>query len=107
VRGRIATIAVVVWVWLGCSGVDEAPLDPGTPDPPPPEPPTLSTALAHRCFGWPADEFTLENRAPTQIGLSDGDLAVDFELKDLGGNAYGLSELLATKPVLLVNGSYT
>lgn len=105
-RGRVAAIAVMAWVYLGCSGEDVAPLDPGSVDPPP-EGPELSTALASRCFGWPAEQFTLENAATTQIGLTAGDLAVDFALKDLEGNPHRLSRLLATKPVLLVTGSYT
>jgi hypothetical protein len=60
-------------------------------------PPILSTALDRDC----------EFKQPTGDKLVEGNLAVDFNLKDVHGNEYTLSELLSEKPVVLISGSYT
>lgn len=59
------------------------------------------------CFGWPEREFSKRNRATRGQFLRAGDRAVDFELSDVTGRPVKLSALLAERPVLLVQGSYT
>jgi len=41
------------------------------------------------------------------IGLEQGGKAVNFELKDIHGNTFVLSQLLASKPVVMIFGSFT
>ena len=43
----------------------------------------------------------------TQLGLSVGDTAIDFRLRDLNGSEISFFELLADKPVMLEFGAYT
>ena len=74
---------------------------------PPPEHPGLSSELSSRCFHWPSAEFTRTNMADALASLAVGDQAVDFELATVDGARYRLSNLLFTRPVLLVLGSYT
>lgn len=69
--------------------------------------PTLSTALKHSCFGWPAAEFTTTNYAGWTTAVKAGQTAIELNLKDTGGKAYSLSGLLATRPVWMQFGSYT
>lgn len=69
--------------------------------------PNLSDALQSNCYSWSAREFTRESHARIFVSMSEGDRAVEFELRDAYGIPYKLSELLATKPVLLVTGSHT
>ncbi len=40
-------------------------------------------------------------------GLEVGSNAIDFTLKDAGGNEVNLSDLLSEKPVVMVLGSFT
>lgn len=89
----------------GCGKDETTPLDGGPAAGP--EGPRLPARLLSRCYDWPIDPFSMTNIAPTEIRLSAGDRAVDFELADLDGQAHVLSSLLAEKPVLLVTGSYT
>jgi len=63
--------------------------------------------LTQGCFGWPGTEFSPSNRATVQTFLQAGSKAVEFTLRDAAGASYTLSGLLATKPVLLVHGSFT
>jgi hypothetical protein len=68
----------------------------------------LSDALVSGCYGLPEEEFSETNRVGEAfVSLKAGDLAVDFEARDLTGQAYRLSTLLAEKPVLLFLGNYT
>ena len=69
--------------------------------------PTLSTALKHSCFGWPAKEFTTANYAGWSTAVKAGQTAIELNLKDTSGKAYSLSGLLATRPVWMQFGSYT
>jgi hypothetical protein len=69
--------------------------------------PTLSTALKHSCFGWPAKEFTTANHAGWSTAVKAGQTAIELNLKDTSGKAYSLSGLLATRPVWMQFGSYT
>lgn len=64
-------------------------------------------SLKSNCFNWPDQEFSLINHAFLTVGLRKGNPAIDFTLKDTKGQSYTLSSLLATKPVLLVFGSFT
>lgn len=41
------------------------------------------------------------------IGLEQGGKAVNFELKDIHGNTFVLSQLLTEKPVVMIFGSFT
>jgi len=86
---------------------DPPPDDPPPDDPPPDGPPVLSTALESGCNNWPVQDFSPSNRVSTNTGLPTGSLAVDFTLRDLGGNPHTLSDMLLDKPVLLVMGAFT
>jgi len=67
----------------------------------------LSDALVDNCFNWPQDEFSSTNKASVTTSIADGALAIEFTLQDVDGNPFTLSELLATRPVLMVFGAYT
>jgi hypothetical protein len=54
-----------------------------------------------------ADEAGLQIDRPRITAMLQGEPAVDFALKDIGGNTYTLSGLLETKPALLVLGGFT
>jgi hypothetical protein len=69
--------------------------------------PIIPGTLTSGCFGWPATEFSLSNKATVQMFLHPGSRAVDFALRDVSGTSYTLSGLLATRPVLLVHGAFT
>lgn len=61
----------------------------------------LSTALKRGCTkARPAAGFD-------NVGLERGATAVDFTLKDINGDEYTLSGLLAEKPVVMIFGSFT
>jgi Iodothyronine deiodinase len=64
-------------------------------------------ALVTDCFDFPNRPFRPNNHAEVGLRLTSGDAAVDFALPDVGGGAVRLSDLLAKKPVLLVQGSWT
>ena len=65
--------------------------------------PVLSNALIRGCkpSRQPGSGFETIGR------LREGEKAVDFTLKDIDGNEFILSRLLAEKPVLMVFGSFT
>jgi hypothetical protein len=67
----------------------------------------LSDALVDNCFNWPQDEFSSTNKASNTTSIAEGALAVEFTLLDVNGNPYTLSDLLETRPVLMVFGAYT
>jgi len=63
----------------------------------------LSDALSRDCQ---------ESQSPVggnfdAVGLRIGEKAIDFTLKDVTGDEYRLSQLLADKPVMMVFGSCT
>ena len=66
-----------------------------------------AAALASGCFGCPGTEFSPSNSASVRTFLGPGDAAVEFTLRDIEGQAVSLSSLLASRPVLLVHGSFT
>lgn len=88
---------------LGC-GEEEGIVPVG---PAPPAPPLLSQDASSGCYRWPGAAFTKQNFAYVFTSMEPGETAVDFELQDVEGESYRLSELLVTKPVLLVLGSFT
>lgn len=93
----LGTLVIIVTVLAACSNPAPTP----TPNPPPSGPaavPQLSTELVRECQ---------QSRTPGQGGPSPGELAIDFALQDIHGNAYTLSKLLAEKPVVLIFGSFT
>jgi len=69
--------------------------------------PVLSDALTDYCFEWPDTEFSSTNKASVTTSITDGALAVEFTLLDVDGNPFTLSQLLTTRPVLMVFGAYT
>jgi len=60
--------------------------------------PELSTALVRGCES---------GSRQSEKGLPYRSLAVDFTLKDVDGQEYTLSKLLAEKPVVMIFGSFT
>lgn len=69
--------------------------------------PGLPGQLESGCFGWPAAEFSPTNKAAVSTFLRAGQQAVDFALRDTAGATVRLSDLLRSRPVLLVHGSFT
>jgi cytochrome oxidase Cu insertion factor (SCO1/SenC/PrrC family) len=43
----------------------------------------------------------------SKAGIAQGQLAIDFTLKDTKGQSFTLSRLLSDKPVVLIIGSFT
>jgi len=64
------------------------------------EEPMLSTTLKRNCPPTVRGNFD-------SVGLAIGEMAVNFTLKDIHGNEFVLSRLLAEKPVVMVFGSFT
>lgn len=96
---------ILVVIAVAVAGCGESAKSPAAPQPP--AAPRLSTALASGCFNWPAVEFSSANKATVRTLLAPGSMAVEFTLQDLNGARYSLSSLLATRPVLIVHGSFT
>lgn len=95
-------------LWLpGCGSDPAAPVADG--EDPTPWPEHLETAdnLTEGLFGWPETPFSRGNSATIEIFLHTGDAAVDFTLRNVDGDPVRLADLLRTRPVLLVEGSYT
>jgi hypothetical protein len=90
-------------LFAACEETPNTPVEPRVDDPSP----VLSDGLRLGCYGWPEREFTLLNRPKIAASLHPGDPAVEFTLATVEGEPHSLSELLATKPVLLVLGSFT
>ena len=64
--------------------------------------------LVSGCFGWPGQEFTAANHANVGApAVAAGAQAIEFTLLDHAGASHRLSELLATRPVLMVFGGFT
>jgi len=65
--------------------------------------------LESNCYNWPEQDFSPTNCVGESLttALDEGELAVDFTLKDTSAKSYTLTSLLTTKPVLLVFGSFT
>lgn len=81
---------------------DHVPVEPETTTPLRP-----MSDLVSNGYGWPALSFSPENHATESFGIRRGDRAVNFELRDTGGEIRRLSDFLETKPVLLVLGAWT
>ncbi len=101
--GQIAVAILLLTAPLGC-GEEGGTAPPGAD---PPEPPVLFRDISSHCYRWPGATFTRLNFAQVYTSMAPGELAVDFELEDVEGKHYRLSELLMTRPVLLVLGSFT
>ncbi|MFC1908800.1 hypothetical protein ACFLXD_02905 [Chloroflexota bacterium] len=65
------------------------------------KPLVLSDALTRNCTR------TRTSGGFNSIGLAEGEIAVDFTLKDIQGNTVSLAGLLSTKPVVMIFGSFT
>jgi hypothetical protein len=106
--GRSPLLVSVVAL-LACS--DSSPTDSnGTINPPGSPTPELrrEMELTSNCYNWPAQEFSSANYVEdTRTSVIEGDRAIEFTLKDTDGVEYRLSELLRTRPVLIVFGSFT
>jgi hypothetical protein len=102
-----AVLALVAAVFVQACGdrsrAPAAPSDPGSGG----TPPGLSETLQSGCFGWPGIDFSPGNKANVATFLGPGQRAVDFALRNTAGAVVRLSELLATRPVLLIAGSFT
>lgn len=104
--GRAAILAAFSFWALSCRA--GSPADPVVEDPPDdPGGLVLSHDLSDHCFRWPEADFSRRNYAQTEISLAEGEPAVEFVLEDLAGESHALSRLLATRPVVLVLGSFT
>lgn len=66
-----------------------------------------SSELQSYCLPWLDETPSLANNIRLENGIKEGDSAVDFSLKDIYGETHHLSDLLESKPVLLILGSYT
>ena len=107
------TLPVLVGFGLACmSGSmpdDLVPVAPGAPAavPAADAPLELRDDLERGCFGRPNQPFSPSNFAKDQAFVKKGDRAWEFELASTDGDVVRLSELLAERPVLLVQGNYT
>jgi hypothetical protein len=72
-----------------------------TPSNEQPEELVLSNALTRSC------ERNGSSGGFDNAGLAVGETAVNFTLKDIGGNTVSLADLLSEKPVVMVFGSFT
>lgn len=123
----IAVLFLAPLLLGGCGVVPGEPT--ATPEPAPSEP-VLSNDLIRGCTpvpgglppppgmpprpgGQPPPGMPPRPDAPSlseameTIGLKEGGKAVNFTLKDITGNEYVLSRLLAEKPVVMLFGSFT
>ena len=66
-----------------------------------PKGPLLSDALMRDC------KRSRTSGGFGNVGLAEGEMAVDFTLKDIHGNTVSLAGLLSEKPVVMVFGSFT
>jgi cytochrome oxidase Cu insertion factor (SCO1/SenC/PrrC family) len=108
-RSKVLLFGLILGAAFACS--DSAPTDAGgTSNPPATPTPALrrELELTSNCFNWPAQEFSVVNHVDdNETSVTEGDQAIDFTLKDTEGVEYRLSQLLRTKPVLIVFGSFT
>lgn len=93
-RATTAAVALAVAVSLGCAGVLDKPG------------PQADEAVGG-CFDRPSAPFGPDNYTDPTAQLARGDRAPDFALEDVDGQTHRLSELLKSKPVVLVLGNYT
>jgi hypothetical protein len=100
VTTRLAPIALLLGVSLACAGAPVGASAPATQV-------SLSQALTPDCLDLPRSSPTAGHHAEVATFLETGDQAVDFTLRDVDGHSWTLSQLLADKPVLLIEGSWT
>ncbi|RME26899.1 MAG: hypothetical protein D6798_05725 [Deltaproteobacteria bacterium] len=96
--GRV--VHLLLAALLGCNSAADTPQIPDL---------RPASELKQGCYGWPEHEFARgrELPRPRDTHVKAGDPAVDFTLKDVDGKPHRLADLLAERPVLLVEGSYT
>lgn len=104
-----ALFLISVVALLACA--DSSPTDTeNTAGPPGPPTPELrrELELTSNCYNWPAQEFSATDYVErTRTSVVEGQQAIDFTLKDTDRVEYRLSQLLRTRPVLIVFGSFT
>ena len=66
-----------------------------------------SSELQSYCLPWLDETPSASGSIRLENGIKEGSSAVDFSLKDVHGETYHLSDLLETKPALLILGGYT
>ena len=66
-----------------------------------------SSELQSYCLPWLDENPSQLSNIRLENGIKEGDSAIDFSLKDVHGERHRLSDLLETKPVLLILGGYT
>ena len=67
-----------------------------------------ASELRSDCINWPDQEISETNSAgQLTVSRSEGELAVDFSLRDANGTPHSLAGLLESKPVFLVLGGFT
>lgn len=64
------------------------------------------TELLNNPCNWPVEEFSSTNHVSLTTGLAEGERAIDFTLKDTSGTSWNLGQLLQTKPVFMIFGSW-
>ncbi len=66
------------------------------------------SALVSGCYGWPDEPVSLDNNVGgLHVSVIEGERAIDFSLQDVDGVPHRLADLLESRPVLLVLGSFT
>ncbi|MGI9657917.1 MAG: hypothetical protein ACR2OD_03330 [Gaiellaceae bacterium] len=66
----------------------------------------LHGKLVSNCGNWPKEAWTPSHTVARGL-FAEGARAVDFTLRDVDGTPHTLSDLLGTRPVLLMLGAYT
>lgn len=117
VKPQLFTILAVVSILLvlaGCAGPEPGETPSTAPAPAPEGAPGATTTMAEPEKGPLLSDALIRdceyNRASGDfgsVGLDEGEIAVDFTLKDIHGNMVSLSGLLSEKPVVIVFGSFT
>ena len=113
----LAILVLILALLFGaCAPTAPAPVPqtPDAPSPVSPTPPAAPTpATEEEVLEEPALPGTLKRDCPPRsvafenAGLQIGGKAVNFTLKDINGEEFRLSRLLAEKPVMMVFGSFT
>ena len=104
----IRILSALALFWLpGCGGDPAAPVAEGNDSSPWPEHLLTADHLTEGLFGWPETPFSRQNAATIEIFRHTGAAAVDFTLRDIDGVQVRLADLLRSRPVLLILGSYT
>ena len=94
---------------ISCSETSSTPKD--TEDPTDPGPITADlrseSELTSNCYNWPTQQFSPSKTVAARTSVDEGERAIDFTLENPEGVSYKLSDLLETRPVLIVFGAFT